>query len=365
MVEINHEPMKIISFSIALTMWLLAFAYSQAQETDLKKVKIELLERKKQDVVDAEKEALKQEVNLINNRLEKDEITLEDAEAQKKTAAEKHALNIENKIAILDNQISLIERNGEIDLNDNSGKIFIGFGDSDKNGDFIFGIKVNDGKQSKRQYDKRTYSDVLFAFGLNNVIIDGQSLNDSPYKVAGSRFTEIGLSWNTRVFENSNWLRIKYGLSMQWNGLKPTDNKYLVDTGTETVLEVHPKDLDKSKFRLDNLVVPIHFELGPSRKIEKEDYFRYSTRHSFKVGLGGYAGIKLSARQKLKFMDNEEDVKQKLKSSYNTNNFIYGISGYIGYGNTSVYVKYDLNTIFKDNPVKQRNISLGLRFDMD
>ena len=175
----------------------------------------------------------------------------------------------------------------------------------------------------------------------------------------------MGWAWKTRVFENSNWLRLKYGFSFQFNGLKPIDNQIFVDTGEETVLEEFPVNLDKSKFRMDNLVFPVHFELGPSKKIEKEDYFRYSTRNYIKVGLGGYAGFNLGTRQKLKYEEDGERVKEKLKGGYNTNNFIYGLSGYIGWRNTALYIKYDLNTIFKDNPVEQHNVSLGLRFDVD
>ena len=73
----------------------------------------------------------------------------------------------------------------------------------------------------------------------------------------------------------------------------------------------------------------------------------------------------MSTRQKLKFEDDGEDVKQKLKAGYNTNNFIYGLSAYVGYGDISLYAKYDLNTIFKDNPTEQRNVSLGVRWDWD
>jgi hypothetical protein len=205
----------------------------------------------------------------------------------------------------------------------------------------------------------------VFAAGLNNVIIKGQSLEDSPYKIGGSRFAEIGWAWKTRVFKDNNWVRIKYGVSFQFNGLKPEDNQYFVDTGSQTELQEYPLELDKSKFRMDNLVIPIHFEFGPSKKIEKEDYFRYSTHNKIKVGLGGYAGINLGSRQKLKFNEDGEDIKQKLKADYNTNTFIYGVSAYIGWRGAALYAKYDLNTIFKDNPVQQRNVSLGLRFDVD
>ncbi|MFT5437841.1 MAG: hypothetical protein ACI840_002501 [Ulvibacter sp.] len=357
--------MKIILISLTLTMWVLATTLGYSQETEVESVVIEQLEEKKEDVVNAEKRALKQEIELINNRFEKQEITLEEVETLKKLAAEKHALNIENKVSILESQISLIKRNGEIGLNDNMGKIELGIGALDKGGDFLLGLKINDGKKPKREYDKLTSSALVFSFGLNNVVTEGESLDNSDFKIGGSRYVEIGLAWKTRVFNESNWLRIKYGLSFQMNGLKATDNRYFVDTGSQTELQVFPENLDKSKFRLDNLVIPIHFELGPSKKIEKDGYFRYSSHNQFKIGLGGYAGLKLSSRQKLKYKVDGEGVKEKLIASYNTNNFIYGLSGYIGFNDISVYAKYDLNTIFKDNPVEQRNISLGLRWDWD
>jgi hypothetical protein len=353
--------MKLIIYGIALTMWALALTNSYAQETPVNS-KIEILNKAREGVVNEEKEALKSEVEIINNRLENNQITPDDAEKLKNDAAEKHALNIENRLAIIDNKIALLERNNDISEDEEGDGFVITIGSSgDKNN---FPIYI--GKKDKPiKYDRRTTSDIVFAAGLNNVIIKGQSLEDSPYKIGGSRFAEIGWAWKTRVFKDNNWVRIKYGVSFQFNGLKPEDNQYFVDTGSQTELQEYPLELDKSKFRMDNLVIPIHFEFGPSKKIEKEDYFRYSTHNKIKVGLGGYAGINLGSRQKLKFNEDGEDIKQKLKADYNTNTFIYGVSAYIGWRGAALYAKYDLNTIFKDNPVQQRNVSLGLRFDVD
>ena len=75
--------------------------------------------------------------------------------------------------------------------------------------------------------------------------------------------------------------------------------------------------------------------------------------------------MNLGTRQKLKFNQDGEEVNQKLKANYNTNNFIYGLSGYIGYSQISLYAKYDLNTIFKNDPLEQRNVSIGIRWDWD
>lgn len=350
--------MRTFTYCIALAMWMTAIVLGQAQENAFQK--LENLEASKEAIVNEEKDLLKREVEAINLQLSNGQITAEEAEQQKKQAAEKHALNIENRLAIVDNKIALLQRN-DGDIVDDGDRVVLRFGTGDDEDGFVYLGK----KYRERKYDRRTSSHLMFSFGLNNAIGDGQSLNDSDFKVGGSRYAEIGLAWKTRVFKNSNWLRVMYGVSFQFNGLKPTDNRFFVDTGEQTELQTFDLNLDKSKFRMDNLVVPVHFEFGPSKKIEGKDYFRYSTHDQFRIGIGGYAGVNLGSRQKLRFNDNGEEVKQKLKGNYNTNNFIYGLSAYVGFSDLSVYAKYDLNPIFRNNPTDIHNVSLGLRWDWD
>ena len=329
--------------------------------------KIETLKKTKETIKTEEREFLKAEVEAINQRLDRGEITHVEASKLKKEAAKKRALNIENRIAIIDNKIALLERNSEdVGLfgieSDNSIYLRIGSGD-ETSGSFIFlGNKKDD---KPRKYDRRTTSDMVIAFGLNNAIIEGEKLNDSPYKFGGSRFFEIGWAWKTRVFKNTNFLRFKYGYSFQINGLKPTDNNYFVAQGNQTILEDFQYDLNKSKLTITNLVIPVHFEFGPSKKIERDTYFRYSTHKQFKIGIGGYAGFNIWTRQKLKYKVDGDRIKDKIKRDYNTSNLVYGLSGYVAIGDTALYIKYDLSPIFKDQVAEQNNISLGIRFDMD
>ncbi|MDO9595112.1 MAG: hypothetical protein Q7J19_08965 [Lutibacter sp.] len=332
---------------------------SFAQEKDSLQVKLEALELKKELVTKEEKEALKKKIIAINEKYEKNEISFEESEKLKKEAAELHALNIDNKLAIIENSISLLKRNHEnqIDKRATNTKVSIEIGGKD-------GFLKIDDERYRYQEDIKTYSNLVVAFGLNNTITEGQNLNDSPYKVGGSRFFEIGWAWDTRVFENTNAVRFKYGVSLQYNGLKPTDNRYFVEDGTQTILEEFPINLDKSKFRMANLVFPVHFEFGPSKKIEKENSFRYSTNNKFKIGAGGYAGFNLGNLQKLKYKQDGDKIKEKSRKDFNTNNFIYGISAYVGKDDVSLYVKYDLNPIFNKAIIDQNNISLGVRLDL-
>ena len=359
--------MTLFRISTMLVLYALAMTNLYAQDggnnsENLDQTTLEadkaLAEREKAEIIKEEKEALKRAIQRITQKLDAGEIDRETSDKLKQEAAQIHALNIEDRIAIMESKLALKERNG-VGFDDlGTDKLEIGFFQVGGVVDFRYTPK-------KRKYDRRTTSDFVLAVGFNNVITEGQSLADSDYKVAGSRFAELGWAWKTRVFDDSNWLRIKYGFSFQFNGLKATDNRYLVDTGAQTELQTFPLDLDKSKFRLDNLVFPVHFEFGPSNKVEGKDYFRYNTHKKIKIGVGGYAGFNLSSRQKLKFSEDGQDVKQKLKANYNVNSFVYGLSTYVGWRGTALYLKYDLNPIFKDNPIEQRNVSLGLRFDMD
>ncbi len=323
-------------------------------------------EAKKEVIKKEERELLKIKVEAINKRLDNGEITAEEAEILKKEAAKKHALNIQERIVILENKISLLSRNPNRSSDDEDEFIFrIGGSDDGYDKIFYIGKKQNDTVRYKRKYDRRTTSDFVLAFGLNNAIIEGQSLDDSPYKFGGSRFLELGWAWKTRVFKNSNFLRFKYGYSFQFNGLKPNDNQYFVNQDGQTILQEFPEDLRKSKLALTNLVFPMHFEFGPSKRIDKEDYFRYSTNNQFKIGFGGYAGFNIGTRQKLKYTENGQRIKDKQKGGLNTSGLVYGLSGFVAVGDVALYVKYDLSPIFKDQLVDQNNISVGVRFDMD
>jgi len=328
------------------------------------KDKIEVFKKLKEQIQKEERDFLKAEVEAINIRLEKGGVSNSEADILKKEAAKKRALNIENRLAIIDNKIMLMERNDEgyrIDNEEDLSRVGLSLGNNDER---FAGIKFNY-KNKPKKYDLRTSSDLVLALGLNNAIIEGEKIDDSPYKFGGSRFFEIGWTWKTRVLKESNFIRFKYGYSFQMNGLKPIDNQYFVKQGNQTALEEFPEHLKKSKLTITNLVFPLHFEFGPSKKIEKDTYFRYSTKDKFKIGIGGYGGFNLRTQQKLKYEIDGEPIKEKQKRGFNTSNLVYGLSGYVGVGNTALYVKYDLSPVFKNQQIKQNNISIGLRFDMD
>ncbi|MBD0778543.1 hypothetical protein HPE56_12125 [Maribacter sp. ANRC-HE7] len=345
------------------------------EENENLQYKIGQLEKAKSEIILLEKEALKTELEFINQQLDKNDISKEEAQKQKKVYAEKHAKNIENKLTIIDSQIALLERNGVVDLNTDSNQLMIGINAEDDHGNRLFGVKYNSGNQNKIVYDKRTYSDLVVAFGLNNES-NGNVLSGSPFKITGSKFFEIGYAWNTRVFKNTNWLRLKYGVSFQFNGFKP-NNKYVYMTNTDLgnpyaiILqdfnEATGSDvtIKKSKLRMDSFIFPIHFEFGPSNKKVNGKYVRYSTDKNFKFGIGGYWGINYNTIQKVKFSDRTQIAVQNLSNIFykDEQTTVRGLSAYAGYGEYSLYLKFETSSSIR-KLMNQNVISLGLRFDL-
>ena len=353
----------------------ISFITIHGQNKELDSIRVAKMEDKIIDLMEdrakieeQEKSILKLKISKINKRLDNKEITAAEAEDFKKKAAKTAALNIQNRREIIDQKIELLKRNGydayQYRRDDEGNRLILRIGGDDSTSESF--IYIGDRADDKpRKYDRRTTEDIVFAIGFNNALIDGQDIDDSPYKIGGSGFVELGYAWKTRIFEDTNFWRFKYGFSFMWNKFDIKDNNFLVNTDGNISLQEFPIELNKAKFRTTNLVFPMHIEFGPSKKIEKENYFRYSTRNKLKVGLGGYAGLNIGSMQKLKYKEDGNRVKDKQRGGLEVSEFVYGLSGYLAWGSTALYVKYDLNPLFKDQAIDQNNISVGVRFDMD
>ncbi|KFF06702.1 hypothetical protein [Flavobacterium reichenbachii] len=300
-----------------------------------------------------EKEALKQEVEAVNVQLSEGKITQETADKRKKELAEARAVIIEEKVTLAQNELNdLVQQ--KVD-----GKI-----KEDSTRTFTFKWKHREKGKDSIRGEKRTTSQFVFAMGLNNTMADGK-LQDSNYSFMGSHFYEWGINYNSRLLSNNNLLHAVYGVSLMYNNIRPTDNRSFVVNGDQTNLVINATNLDESRFRNVYIAVPLHLEFDFSKPVVKDGKTYFKTHKSFRFGIGGYAGINVKTKQILKFEDEDLKYKTTIKGDYNVNNFIYGLSSYIGYKDISLYVKYDLNPLFQDNIIKENNISLGLRLDLN
>ncbi len=322
-----------------------------------------------------EKAYLKNDLLSIEKKLNEGLISKAEAEIAKKASAEKRALNIKNRQAVMLNKYEFYKRQGKI-IEDTEFKMIYQLVEAKsilnvRNGDDSVLLKIGESQLSigtekdKPKHDIRTSNDLLLAFGFNNVITENQSFSQTPFENLGSSFIELGWYWKTRLFKNSNWARVKYGFAFQWNKLNLKDDLYFVQDANKTRMEKFPTSLRKSQLRNTNLVVPLYFEFGPSAKVEKKDRIRFNTWGKFKIGLGGYAGVRLDTQQKLKYKEDGQSVKQKINKSYNASDFVYGLGAYIGINDIAIYAKYDLSPVFRVQAIDMNNISLGVRFDID
>lgn len=354
---------------IYLSLLLCSFASKMvAQETFETKAKA--IANKIENITKEEKDALKLEIDKVNEQLVKGTITLDQANDRKKKLAEARALNIENKIAAAQDELKeLVQQKVDGKIDQPHGTSIVLGGSSN---DSIKGREINltsmkvyeNSKEKRERLSRRTTSQFIFALGANNLATEGK-IAGSDFRYWGSHFYEWGLTYNSRILKDHNLLHAKYGLSLMYNNLRPTDNRLFVKNDGQTNLEVSDINLKDSRFRNVYLVMPLHLEFDFSGKKEKDGKTYFKTHDSFRLGLGGYAGARIKSKQILEYDADNHDVTYKEKGAFNVNDFIYGVSAYVGYKETSLYIKYDLNPMFKDNVVKQNNVSLGVRFDFN
>lgn len=314
-----------------------------------------LIASKIENITKEEKDALKNEVETVNNQIDKKEITQEQADQKKQQLADTRAKNIETRVAVVQDELKdLVQEkvDGKIKAQDSTRRYSFSFPN----------MKVKD---KFKDGERRTTTQFVLAFGLNNLVTE-KSVAHSDYRYWGSHFYEWGFTSNTRIFKNNNLLHAKYGISFMYNNLRPTENRYFKETGNQTNLETSGTHLNDSRFRNVYVVVPAHIEFDFTKKEQKNDKTIFQTHKSFRVGLGGYLGANIKSKQILHFEDEDGNkVKQKTKGDFNVNDFIYGASAYIGYKEVSLYAKYDISPLFANNTVDQNNISFGLRFDFN
>jgi molybdopterin-binding protein len=334
-------------------------------------------------ITEEEKNALKVEIEIIDKELASAVITKEKADELKLQKAKVRAATIEAKVSAEQDKLNQLVQDkvdgkvGEEKDTRSGGRSIIMGNNSEEIGERqteinITSMKVYNGQEDKEErQSKRTTSQLVLATGLNNLATNGD-INKSDFRYLGSHFYEWGITYNTRISKNNNLLHAKYGLSVMYNNLRPTNNRFFETNGDQTILQTNASNPAFNSIRIDDarlrnvyLVAPLHLEFDFSGKTVKEDRTYFKTHQSWRVGLGGYIGTRLKTKQILQYQVDNHEVTDKYKGGYNTSNFIYGLSSYIGYGATSLYVKYDLNPIFKDNLVKQNNVSLGLRFDFN
>tara|TARA_R110001632_G_scaffold28927_2_gene77035 strand:+ start:59431 stop:60519 length:1089 start_codon:yes stop_codon:yes gene_type:complete len=362
--------MKRILLILVLFTTTIALSQEKTFESEVKRISNRIDRITKQ-----QKDSLRVKVREINLQLENNDLTKTEANVLKKKAAAYHAKQIEKLVGEQQKRLQVLvqaKTDGKILGEDRyyeestfsvGGTTFqLRFTEED------FDKKMERlDRRNRRRWRRRTTSQFVFAMGANNVLENNQltSLNDSPYKFWKSRFYEVGFTFKYRLKEEASKTYLKYGVSFLWNNLRPDGNQYHVVNGQETNLEVYPLGTSESRLRHVQMIFPMHLEFDLSKNRKHDDGKVYDRRHqSWRLGFGGFVGFKLGTRQYLEYRNaSGTKIEELQKGSFNTNIYNYGLSSYVSYKSLGLYVKYDLNPLFKNT--QTRNLSMGVRFDLD
>ncbi|MCL9769037.1 hypothetical protein NAT47_01260 [Flavobacterium sp. HXWNR69] len=348
---------KIILYTIVIVFSLVTKAVAQEKtfEQQAKEIASNI-----ETITTEEKNALKKEIEAIDLQVKEGKISAEKGQELKLKIAEERAKNIETKVAIEEAKLAQLVQD-KVD-----GKVL----DSETiiNGkhSISFPGGYRNGKKNVNNKERRTTSQFVLAMGFNNLVTDG-SIANSDFGYLRSVFWEWGITLNTRLLQNSNLLNLKYGLGFQYNMLHATENRVFEDIGSETVLVTYPLDLKDNHTYFKNVyfVVPVHLEFDFSKTEVKDGKKIFKSHQGFRFGFGGFTGVNTNSKQFIRYETEGRKVRERTKADFNVNDFTYGLSTYIGYRATSLYVKYDLNPMFKNNNIDQNNVSLGIRFDLN
>ena len=304
-------------------------------------------------IANEEKKALKAEIEALDKKVESGKMSKQDADLAKTKIAEERAKNIETRTAeyelalreLITNQVQTIDTDTTIAVNN-------------------VNINIKSKKNDPNKSENRTTSQLVFATGFNNLVTDGAIAN-SEFGYARSTFYEWGLTWNTRLSKNNNLLHFKYGVGFMYNMLHATENRVFAEIGDKTVLVDAGVDTKANKTYFKNVyfVVPMHLEFDFSKTSTVDDKKVFKSHKGARFGIGGFVGVNTNSKQFMRYNQDGHKISVRDKGDFNVNDFTYGLSTYIGYKQTSLYLKYDLNPMFKNNAIDQNNISLGIRFD--
>ncbi|MFD2244814.1 outer membrane beta-barrel protein [Pontibacter ruber] len=268
-------------------------------------------------------------------KTEKITITVQETTKDGKTTKERHEVRI-NKNFKIDVEIEEDGENTKVDVN----------------------VPDKAERNSTRAAnEEKHYKATKFNFdvdlGLNNFVnADDNEVPD--LKTTGSKYVSLNMHLNSQIGGRKSPFYLTSGFEFAFNNYMFDDNIRVQDiNGVTSFVEETELNYEKSKLTHSSVNIPLMAVLK---------YKRENGKDGFKIGAGGFGGYRLGSHTKLKYELDGNTEKDKTKDNFNLSDFQYGLEGVIGYGGLDLFVKYNMNDLFKDNRGPKVNvISFGLR----
>lgn len=204
-----------------------------------------------------------------------------------------------------------------------------------EDGKWILDIQEDDEVKISDIHQKRRFTANLDTeLGINQVTPTDQMPTVKPW---GSWYYAINVLGTTKVSKN---FHLYSSIGVNWYNFKLEDRSQIAiktPDGIDWEEFAGPGTGTKSKISASYL----NFTLVPTI---------LTNNQKLRLGLGGYAGVRIGGRGKFVYDDESGDKqKQFEKSNMYAENFRYGARAEIGVSDVTLFFNYDLNNLFQEN----------------
>lgn len=327
-----------------VTAFKIGYNYSDSDDAQIFQIKINKISKELDKAIKSNKEALKKDLLLIEQKLKNKEISQEEAEVLKNEKAVFYATKIDE--ATLKSEKEINEAL-QAKVNDEMN------------------MKASLNDYIKSLVEKRSKFILSFGFGTSLMLVDG-GLNTDMYKTKPFSSINFGLGGKTRLVNDNSHYYLRYEWTTIINFAKPANQKVLDVVDNQTTLVDYEKPLKKSRIDFGQSRISAYFEYDFSEK--KEDEYGnviLRSRQSYFVGIGGFAGYgNKKVTQIMKYKTPGREHKNREIGAYGINQFVYGVGAYVGHKNLSLFATYNLNPTFKNSEFEQHFLNIGLNLDI-
>jgi hypothetical protein len=134
------------------------------------------------------------------------------------------------------------------------------------------------------------------------------------------------------------YVGITTGLGLQFNNYRLNSNNRLIGDSAKLTYFTDTIKYKKNKLMATYLTLPLILEFQVPVN-HKKDWIH--------LGVGAVGSLRMGTHTKQVFDLNGEQNKEKQRDDFHLSTFQYGLTGRLGYNNTSIFVNYSLSSLLK------------------
>lgn len=279
------------------------------------------------DVIRLEKAKMESEIEKVDFQLTQNKLTKDEAETLKKEIADKYAETINEKIEKINFDMDdVIKKQVRFSLLNSDAQ-----------------TQFEEIEELKRRYNATRSLSPYMSYGAI-FLTKSEPDNDLDKNIGFSSNLELGFKFNYQ-FNRTSPFALTSGLALSWRTLRIENNrKFSKDENGDVYLERFDGSFKKSKLRSTYLMVPVGIQYNFSPLKDAGQGVGYRPFYGgFKAGVNAYGGILLSSNNITK----GNKYSRRNKENYQMAPFVYGLQLNAAYNNIAVYLRKDLNDLFK------------------